>query len=103
MINLKNLITEGNKNVKVLIRGGKEAGDTLVHFSVYTTNDLFVFLPKTHKMLDALIPYDESDTAKSIETYLKLHTKLDFDYNPSYVGAGYGFTLNFDKILKQLK
>jgi len=102
MINLKNLITEGNKNVKVLIKGGKD-GDTLVHFSVYTTNDLFVFLPKTSKMLDVLMPYNETDIGKSIETYLKKHTNLQFDYNPTYVGAGYGFTLNFDKILSKLK
>jgi len=101
MINLKELINEGTKNVKLLVRNRTNT-DELVQFSVYTTNDLFIFLPKSSKMLDILEEVDESVIAKSIEMYLKKRTNLVFDYNPTYIGAGYGFTLNFDKILTKL-
>lgn len=104
MINLKNLITENTKTIKVLIKS-RERGDQNVSFLVFIQGDVFVFLPKSSKDLDKLEKVDHDNIVDSILSYLKKHTKLDFNWSVSYNqhGAGYGFEMDHNKIIGLLK
>lgn len=105
MIKLKSLLTEGSKNVKILINGNKGDIDQNVAFSVYESDNVFVFLPKTSKDLDKIDLVNHDNVVDSLLSYLKKHTNLEFKWDLGYNsrGAGYGFKMDLDKILKKLK
>lgn len=109
MINLKQLLTE-DKKVKIKFRkvlpGGKDASRD-VEFSVYMWNGpRVIFLPKSSKDLDKLDELDlyKEDIAVLIENRVNSQFKeVEFKYDRRYHGAGYGFTINFEKILNKIK
>jgi hypothetical protein len=102
-IKLKSLITEDSKNVKILIKAPKGQKDEYVAFSVHEYDGVFVFLPKKSVELDKLELVELDDIVDSMLVYLTKMTKLDFKWNSSYVGAGYGFSLDLYKILQKFK
>lgn len=104
MIKLKELITENTKTIKVLVKN-KNLGDQNISFLVFIQSEVFVFLPKSSKDLDKIINVEHENVIDSIISYLKKHTKLDFEWSTSYnsSGAGYGFEMNHNKILGMLK
>jgi len=73
MIQLKNLILEGSKNIKVLIKGNK---DIPILFSVYEYNGIFTFLPKTMTETEKLAKYDTHNIVQSILNLSKILKKL---------------------------
>jgi len=104
MINLKSLLKENTKNVKILIRN-KVLGDQNVSFLIFIQGSTFILLPKSSKDLDKLEPMIHQDIVDGLLTYLEKHTKLSFKWSISYNthGAGYGFDLDLDKIMEKLK
>lgn len=111
MIQLKQLLTEGNKIIKMNFRkvlpGGIDSSRN-VEFSVFTWSEpaRFIFLPKTSKDLDKI---DElnlrwEDVGVLIENRLNDQFKeVEFKHDRKYHGAGYGFVINYDKILNKIK
>lgn len=104
MINLKSLITESSKNVKVLIKGAKGESDQSVQFLVSDHDNVFVFMAKTSKDLDKLDLVGLDDTHESLLKYLETKTNIKFkwDYGYNKNGAGYGFKIDTESILKKL-
>ena len=102
MINLKQLITEGSKSVKIYFKV-KESSTQNGAFSVFEYDGVFVFLPKTSKDLDKLELVEYNTLVETLLDYLKKQTSLQFDWDPTYRGAGYGFNLNLNQILNKLK
>jgi hypothetical protein len=105
MINLKSLITESTKNIKILVKGKRGDIDQYVSFTVFVQSGVFVLLPKTSKDLDKLDLVNHDDAVDSMIKYLKKNTKIDFQWSLHYnsVGAGYGFEIDYNKLLNQLK
>ena len=99
MINLKSLLTENTKNVKISIKS------VSVAFLIFIQGNTFVLLPKTSKDLDKLDLVIHDDIADTLLKYLEKQTKLNFKWSNSYnnYGAGYGFDLDLDKIMEKLK
>ena len=108
MINLKNLITEGSKKVTIPFRhvqkGGKE-DDQKVDFSVHIHNHVITFLPKTSKDLDKInyLGHTKDDMSVLIKNHVKRTSKVELVPDTYYPGAGYGFNINYDKIISQIK
>ena len=105
MINLKSLIAESSKNIKLLIKGKKGDPYQLVSFSVHESDGVFVLLPKSSKELDKLDLLDHDEVVESLKTHLKRMTDLEFKWDLNYNnhGAGYGFKLNYEYIIKKIK
>jgi len=104
MINLKQLINESTKNIKVVIKGNRGDVDQNVAFTVFVQNGVFVFLPKSSKDLDKLELVEHNNAVDAMLKYLKRTTKIDFEWSLHYnsTGAGYGFELDYNKLLNQL-
>jgi len=103
MINLRQLITENTKHVKILIKGNRGEVDQLVSFMIYVDSGTIVFLPKTSKDLDKLDLIDNEIVGDSLTNYLKKSIKLDFKWDVSHnaTRAGYGFAFDYDKLLNK--
>jgi hypothetical protein len=113
MIYLKDLtnslLSESMKKVKMQfpIGGNHKA---VVIFTAIMRDDRLVLIPSTSqdadKVGDLLKALDwegqRSDFYKFITNNLVNRTGLEFYYDNSYKGAGYGFKLNTDSILKKL-
>ena len=108
MIKLKNLISESKKlklNFRNVLPGGIDASVD-VEFSAIIVDDRFVFLPKTSKDLDKIdtLKLYKEDVAVLIENRINSQFKeVEFKYDKSYQGAGYGFNIDLNKILNKLK
>ncbi len=105
MIKLKSLITESGKNIKILIKGKKGEVDQLVTFAVHESDGVFVLLPKTSKELDKLDLTEHDSSVETMKEYLKKSTNIEFKWDLQYNsrGAGYGFKINYDKIINKIK
>ena len=108
MIKLKALLTEGKVvkfNFRNVLPGGIDASVD-VQFSINTFNDRIIALPKTSKDLDKLDTLNlyREDIGVLLENDINRKFKeVEFEYDKSYQGAGYGFTINLDKLVRKLK
>lgn len=109
MINLKKLIVEA-KQVKLHFRnvlpGGIEA-DEDIQFSVSVYNDRIIYIPKTSKDLDKIdsLNYTNRDSLGDLIAVIinRQFKEIELKYDDTYVGAGFGFVVDLEKILKKIK
>ena len=108
MINLKQLITEGKRiklNFRNVLPGGIDASVD-VEFQVNSYDGRLLILPKTSKDLDKLdtLLLDREGIAIIIENRINDQFKeIEFKRDNTYQGAGYGFTVDLEKVVKKLK
>ena len=109
MINLKQLITESTKNIKMTFKGNGKHTQT-VQFLFHINNDTFVLLPKTATELDKLetieseyFNYSPGVVVETMLEFLKKKSKIKFRPHTSYSGAGYGFQVVLDDIFDKIK
>lgn len=90
------------RNVK---RGGVDASVD-VEFSIHLSDSTFVFIPKSSKELDKIdtLPLDKVEVGLLMENRINAQFKeIEFKLNKNYSGAGYGFSIDLDKILNRIK
>lgn len=108
MINLKALITE-SKNTKLHFRnvlpGGIEADEDVL-FSVNAYNGRITLLPKSNKELDKLdrLGFSNRDSLGDLIAVILNRPLKDVElkYDDSYPGAGFGFIVDLEKLVKKL-
>lgn len=110
MIQLKTLLTEQVTNITVPFKGVKPGGldgDISVNFTVHIApiSGIISFMPKTSKDLDLIKSMGLHDESISIllRNHLKRKSKLVIKIAPDYKGAGYGFRMDFDEVIKKIK
>ena len=86
------------------MKGAKGEVDQLVQFTVYESADTIVFMAKSSAELDKLVLVEETTTGDTIIKFLESKTNLKFKWDLGYNrrGAGYGFKIDYDSILKKL-
>lgn len=108
MINLKQLIVEGKKvkyEFRNVLPGGIDAS-VQVEFQVNSYDNKLVVLPKTSKDLDKINTLNlyREDIGVLLENRINDSFKeVEFNYDKTYQGAGYGFVVNLENLVKKLK